>query len=398
MLSRLKFDISSLVTDILDQIPESVWTSSTTTFLDPAMGGGQFVREIESRLRRYRHSDENIAGRVYGIESSKLLAGYVRNKYKLLGTYSHGDFITTDFGDMRFDVVAGNPPFKELAQNGRQTNKSIWKDFLIKGSLLLKDNGVMAMVHPAGWGSPSDNQKITERVFTKLNLIKANVGIELKKYFPGVASTFSYTITINEPYKNSTIITDNTGHHDVDLSVTKLITSDGMSIIKKITEIYPKCHFKLAGKSEQYPGDGYHPKERNSKIIYPNIHQVNSGKDYENGIPVRYSIEPSPIHNNSKIVIPYNGPCLAIIDDGNYGVGWCQFMLIQSDEIDGAKSIFGSKLFKYFSKQKHTQYNETKNLNQFPKLDMKRLWSDQELYDYFGLTAEEIKQIEQVVG
>jgi len=50
MLSRIKFEIAPLVNEMLDQLPADIWTSETTTFLDPGMAGGQFVREIERRL------------------------------------------------------------------------------------------------------------------------------------------------------------------------------------------------------------------------------------------------------------------------------------------------------------------------------------------------------------
>ena len=44
MLSRMKFEIEPLVAEMLDQLPKNVWTSNSTTFFDPAIGGGQFVR------------------------------------------------------------------------------------------------------------------------------------------------------------------------------------------------------------------------------------------------------------------------------------------------------------------------------------------------------------------
>ena len=72
MLGRLKFNIEVLVEEILDQIPEHVWLGDTTTFLDPAIGGGQFVVAIERRLRKYGHSSENIAKRVFGYEDNIL--------------------------------------------------------------------------------------------------------------------------------------------------------------------------------------------------------------------------------------------------------------------------------------------------------------------------------------
>ena len=87
MLSRMKFEIDDLVTEILDQLPQSIWTSDSTTFIDPALGGGQFVRAIEQRLRSYGHNDDNIKRRVFGCESSKLNVKYAVNKYKLIGNY-----------------------------------------------------------------------------------------------------------------------------------------------------------------------------------------------------------------------------------------------------------------------------------------------------------------------
>lgn len=70
MITRLKFPIEPLVVQMLDQLPEDVWKSTTTTFLDPAMGGGQFLVEIQRRLRAAGHSDDNISERMYGCEKT----------------------------------------------------------------------------------------------------------------------------------------------------------------------------------------------------------------------------------------------------------------------------------------------------------------------------------------
>lgn len=126
MSNRIKFAIAQLINKILDQLPAEVWTSETTTFLDPAIGGGQFVREIERRLRAAGHSDKSISGRVYGCESSRLSVQYALNKYELVGTYSVGDFLEGDFGSMNFDVVVSNPPFSlaggKTGKKGRAKN------------------------------------------------------------------------------------------------------------------------------------------------------------------------------------------------------------------------------------------------------------------------------------
>jgi hypothetical protein len=147
MLSRLKFEISPLVNEILDQLPAEVWTSETTTFLDPAIGGGQFIYAIEQRLRSAGHSDDNINGRVYGCENSKLSVQYAKNKYKLVATLGVGDFLNKDFTTMKFDVVVGNPPFSlagnKTGKKGRA--KNLYPEFYEKSVKMAK---FVAMIVP----------------------------------------------------------------------------------------------------------------------------------------------------------------------------------------------------------------------------------------------------------
>lgn len=153
MLGRLKFDIAKLVDEILDQLPSEVWSSSTSTFLDPAIAGGQFVRAIEQRLRKAGHSNKNIASRVYGYESNRMRINFAVNKYDLVGTYLNKDFLEEN-NVMKFDVIVGNPPFnsnkksKDTAQGdgGTGGNSRLYKHFRAKSLDVLKDNGYLAFV------------------------------------------------------------------------------------------------------------------------------------------------------------------------------------------------------------------------------------------------------------
>lgn len=148
MLSRMKFEIDNLVDEILDQLPLSVWASNSTTFFDPAIGGGQFVREIEQRLRVHGHSDTNIRSRVFGFEESDLHIRYAVNKHKLVGQYTRNPyekFFELD-DTMKFDVVIGNPPYQDGSKDGGQ-NK-IYNQFSKKALDLVKDNGVLAFITP----------------------------------------------------------------------------------------------------------------------------------------------------------------------------------------------------------------------------------------------------------
>jgi hypothetical protein len=49
---------------------------------------------------------------------------------------------------MKFDVIVGNPPY-QMVTNGNST--PVWDRFVLKSFELLKENGYLSMVHPAGW-------------------------------------------------------------------------------------------------------------------------------------------------------------------------------------------------------------------------------------------------------
>ena len=372
--------------------------------LDPSCGKGEFL--LESAKKLSANGCPDVLTRLWAADFSQLnllltkkrLENWAKNNnQKVLDfanmiKYSSVEDLAEKVKDMKFDIIVGNPPYKDLAKNGRQTNRSIWKNFLLESAERLNNGGYLAMITPTGWCAPSDNGKLIEKLFAKKNLVYANINHDLKKkYFPKVSTTIGYTIVENSTYKHQTIIETNNGKTEVvDLSKTRLIVASGLSIIKKITEKSgPRCCFKLAGKSQQYSGQGFHNNQKPAEATYKNIHHVNSSKDYidHEKIPVRWSIEPSSIASKKKVVIPYNGPANIILDSGNMGVGWCQVLILPDDtNMENVKSIFHSRLFKFFVKQKHTQYNETKNLNQFPFLDLTKKWKEKEIYGYFNLT------------
>lgn len=194
MLARLKFDITQLVDEILDQLPKEVWTSSSTTFLDPAIGGGQFVNAIENRLRNAGHSAENIASRVYGFESNLMRINFAVNKYTLVGTYSNQNFLEVK-SSMKFDVVVGNPPYQ--SGNASKGNK-LWPKFILKAFELTKDKGITALVTPTGWASGGTNipggKGVIKDVFKNAQVHTINVNDITKKHFSNISIEIGYFI------------------------------------------------------------------------------------------------------------------------------------------------------------------------------------------------------------
>jgi len=198
MLERIK-PLSGLVNEMLDQLPESVWNSDSTTFFDPAIGGGQFVREIERRLRQHGHSVANIHSRVYGFEYNLALVDLAVNMNKLVGQYSrmpYEKFLELD-NSMKFDVIVGNPPFQR--SNTVAKRWTLWDQFVRKSFELA---GTVAMITPQSITSPGPFSLIKDKATT--------INIDVSKHF-NVGSTFAYFIAHN---------TKNTGN-------ARLITANG---------------------------------------------------------------------------------------------------------------------------------------------------------------------------
>ena len=145
MLARLKFNIATLVNDMLDQIPQDILINGTV--FDPAIAGGQFVREIEQRKRAAGKTEQEIRETVFGMEENILRRDYAVNKNKLVGAYEVGHFLTKDFKNMKFDIIIGNPPYQDGTKEGQQ-NK-IYNQMSKKALGLLKSKGVMAFITPS---------------------------------------------------------------------------------------------------------------------------------------------------------------------------------------------------------------------------------------------------------
>jgi hypothetical protein len=203
MLLRVK-PITDLVDHILDQLPPDVWTSDSTTFLDPAMGGGQFLAGIERRLRVHGHSTENIAARVFGYEYTSALIDIARNWHGLVGTLRkmpYNQLLKTGSG-MKFDVIVGNPPFQKSDKSGRDDD-NLWPKFLELAHKSVKPGGYIGMVSPASWGSLGTNDQepgsqLRKNHFSPYQVLY--VDLTASRHFPKIGSTFSSYVIRSAAY------------------------------------------------------------------------------------------------------------------------------------------------------------------------------------------------------
>lgn len=187
MIPRIKFDIDWLGQLIVNRIPERYIRDPKVKFLDPAIGGGQVVLHLESRVQCA------VESRVFGFENEPLYVDYARNINNLKGDYrvvKYEEIISKGF-DMRFDVVVGNFPFTEnpgqaREASGNSNNSTLYDDFL---EISFHTARYISVIIPAGWCKKS--------VQVKRYLdhgLKSVIFLDAKKVFPDVAIRSGVTV------------------------------------------------------------------------------------------------------------------------------------------------------------------------------------------------------------
>jgi len=341
MLGRLKFEITPVVNQILDALPQDVWQSSTTTFLDPAMGGGQFLIEIQRRLQSAGHSVENISTRIYGCEKNKLRVNYAKNNKKLVSKHLHiSDFLSHDWGDMKFDVIVGNPPYQDGTQQSRLGSRgesALWPKFVKAALDLLHPGGYMAMIHPTSWRKPSDRYNLWQ-ILTRENTLKKLVMFSGKGdqdiFGIGVrADCYLLQHVTNNDTK--TQITDHESKvHLCNLAEWPWLPNYALDEIKVL--LGNDCEVLY---NTYYHTQKVHQDTPDKKYKYPVVHTIN-----KEGIGIRYFdywSDDQTIHfgkskvllNQNEIQYPYNDY------KGEYGMSQLTFGIAVSSKQEGDEIV-----------------------------------------------------------
>jgi hypothetical protein len=391
MLSRTKFEIRELINKMLDKLPQEVFTSKSTTFCDLQIGGGQFIFEIVNRLRVLGHSDDNIRSRVFGFAENKLYYSYVMGKYSDLPVTFD---IYKEEINMKFDVVIGNPPYQ------RSTSKThkLWVEFL-KKSILLSKNYV-AFVTPSllFTGNSKRIKDLREQVISKITYCDFDVN----KFFNVSEDICFYilkphgenNLDVEVKMKNGVIekqsVSQGTLYHSKDGEIVK-------NIIKKIEE---KDLPKWELISDISNTDGYNTVK--NLLNQGTISEVmNDEYPYEfvhSGNQRYFTRNPSIFGNGLKVVLNFSSTYENMfVTNGVLGKQVEGIMVENMEDANKIIRILTSKIFKfYIKKEKSGGFNS--GIFKLPKLDINKIWSDENLYNLFDLTEQEINYIESNVS
>jgi hypothetical protein len=360
MLARLKFKLDNLVNDILSHIPDDVIINGV--ILDPAMGGGQFVKEVERRKRIAGKTDSEIKRTVFGIESNILRRNYAVNKHKLVGSYVVGNALTMDFDGMKFDVVIGNPPYGMRTDSGG----TLWEKFANKSfNTLVKKGGYVALINPPSFIGKHLRKGIGKSDYTcfkknQIEQLHILDGVERDKYFRGIGSEICWYVARAITPANLTKLV---GYDDGNIT-TSMIDMNYTSVLPKVVNNTTiDIHTKLLATSKiQFI--------QNREIHYHSMKKKNQVSDecsidyqyktYFSHTLIRFSNYKFSDYTNIKVMIPQTSTIDKVFIDSNCNVSEDLFYITCStlQQAEDIKAHLNSNLIKYIG----NVYRQGRNL------------------------------------
>jgi SAM-dependent methyltransferase len=391
--------------EMLDTLPTSIWSNPNLKWLDPANGIGNFpmlifeklMRGLEKKIpnkpKRAKHIIENMLFMIEIDESnvkiSREIFGPSANIYK-------GSFLDNPnpFPNVKhFDIIIGNPPYNEGGTKSHG-KKNIYVAFVQKSLRLLSPGGYLLFIHPSNWRTP----KKIKATGVNLNAVYTNLSLHNVIMYPqpkiikdmGVMMSLDVVLVQNRPFSGEkTKITDINGKiSEVVIQPNSLIPNYGANILEKMAKKVREVgkHIDLVRTSEAH-------KQFTQPGKYKNIHGI-----VKKGIKICTSHEPHSDANVPKLLINGIGSHNYVFYDAYGHYGFTQNMVAVLKPSPKIKILIRSKLFQYLA-------NATKIIgNNFnietekylPLLNRsENIKTSQDLYDYFGFSAEEIKEIER---
>jgi hypothetical protein len=434
----------TLVDEMLSKLPKDIWSKKDYRWLDPANGIGNFPikafigqtegdytypglfeglqKEIPDDAKRCKWIIENmlymidingknnlIARRLF----EKLCPGADANIEQIdrkNGFLSDKPLVFNGKEVKEFDVVMGNPPFnkgsvrvamvtnktrkerKDLGIEDNDAESGFWFKFVEKALAknVLKLNGFLLFIHPITWFKP-DRAGAHDLMLSKqiLNMRIYTDGMS-KKLFGGKGEiTVAYYLIENKaPTIKTKIIDMSDGKEEVKLNKSSIIIKKGNSIFQKIQE-----KAKLFGN-----GNG---------LLHKTIKQCNDAGQYklitilEDSGEIKYiksSVAHPDQHTPKVIVGGVPKPIVLFDKEGEYGLfARGQRHYFVGEDLDKINDYFKTKLSTFILKfvKFEQKFIKPSYYPDIRSIDLDTI-NDKTLADYFGFTAEECKEIDQM--
>lgn len=343
------------------------------------------------------------------------------NRENYAYAFIHGAYPTEEMQDMKFDVIVGNPPYQLGTEGFGATASPIYHRFVERAMAL--NPKYLTMIIPSRWfagGKGLDGFR--EKMIADRRIRSIVDNPKVFDCFPGVkirggVNYFMWDRDHSGDCEFSTRI---------DGSVVNAMTRDlregdgvlvrdnrAMSIIRKVAAKSPERAEKLCTVTKPFgltmrsnytgsvpePFEGSIPLIYASHVGYSRPDQIQRNHQWIDRwkvlLPMASSGDTNQDDQGRIVDVVLGEPiCLApgsACTQTYFIIG----MFDTRDETENYANFIATKFVRFLVLQRKLTQHVTPDRFRFvPLLDMKRRWSDADLYEHFGLTDEEIAHIE----
>lgn len=295
---------------------------------------------------------------------------------------------------MQFDVVLTNPPFQDSV-NRRKTPHKLWIDFTVATfDRFLREGGTLCQVSPASFSSPSN---------IILELMKhyqtSVLRFDTEPHFPTVGSSFSDYCIRKIPHSAApTRVIRQSGEFDLLLDETVVylpndLCERSMSIHNKVVfsaveKLPVEWDYVTAHNIRRYDAEPTLAETQSESHPYPVFHTNRS---------IWYSSMRQEWAGSPKVMWTRSGYTKPFFDAGILGGTDMVYFVRVDSEAEGVAlaSNMNLQLMQYiYRTAKWSGFGNERVFTSLPRLPRDRALTDIEMFELFGLTAEEVAYVE----
>jgi len=385
------------ISEMISKIPNELWKKNDLCILDPCCGNGNFYIPIIFELLKF-HNKEKILEEILefnDINESRLenvRSIFCSKKYNL--KISNNDFIKHN-NNKKYDLIVANPPYAKILENGKRASKNhnLIKDFIEKALLQLKPNGYLLFITPDNWMSYADRNVLIE-IITSLQIVHLDIH-SAKKYFKKIGSSFTWYLIQNcASYKdinvsgiwkkkeyNSSVISKKRKY--IPLLYNQIVESILSKTIDNTT--LKKFDIKTSSDLHKYTKSSFINDEKTEKFKYKLIHTPSQ---------VVYSSRAHKFQDGYKIFISTTDKYKVFIDNCGMTQSIVFILCSSKEEAEKYLKILQHPLYVFINNIcRWGNFNNIRILQSFPIPKIEYSGNNEEIYNYFNITKEEIKYI-----
>ena len=386
------------VIEMISKIPQELWERPELRILDPCCGNGNFSIPIFYKLKQNKESKEILENIIHFNDINEKRLKNVRNVF--LGeqfnlNITNNDFLTTTM-DSKYDLIVANPPYAKFLDNGKRASKNhnLIKDFIQTSLKMLKPNGYLLFITPDNWMSYADRNILIE-VITQLQIIHLDIH-NAKKYFKKIGSSFTWYIIENCPAYKDIVVTGTWQkiHYTSTVKSMKrryvplLYNQLTQDILLKTVDLpsLEKFQVKTSSDLHRYTKKQFISNEKTDVFIHKLIHTPKQ---------TVWASKPHKFQDGYKVFISTTDKYKVFVDDCGMTQSIVFIICENNNQAQQFKMILEHPLYVFINNIcRWGNFNNIRILQSFPIPKIIYTGDTNEIYDYFGISENEIKFIE----